>query len=55
MNNKVRKTLYSIKQFLKNPRIPISYKGMLLSDIVIGQVLNFYYCYIVIDIIIINF
>jgi len=38
MNNKVRKALYSIKGFLKNPHIPIPYKRMLFSAIVIGQV-----------------
>jgi len=38
MNNKVRNTLYSIKEFLKNPHIPIPYKRMLFSAIVIGQV-----------------
>jgi len=36
MNNKVRKALYPIKGFLKNPRIPIPYKRMLFSAIVIG-------------------
>ena len=38
MNNKVRYALYSIKGFLKNPHIPILYKWMLFSAIVIGQV-----------------
>ena len=38
MNNKVRKALYFIKRFLKNPNIPIPYKRMLFSAIVIGQV-----------------
>ena len=38
MNNKVRNALYSIKGFLKNPHIPIPYKRMLFSAIVIGQV-----------------
>jgi len=38
MNNKVRKALYFIKKFLKNPNIPIPYKRMLFSAIVIGQV-----------------
>ena len=38
MNNKVRKALYSIKGFLKNPYIPIPYKRMLFSAIEIGQV-----------------
>jgi len=38
MNNKVRNELYSIKGFLKNPHIPIPYKRMLFSAIVIGQV-----------------
>ena len=38
MNNKVRNALYSIKGFLRNPHIPISYKRMLFSAIVIGQV-----------------
>ncbi len=38
MNNKVRKALYSIKGFLKNPHIPIPFKRMLFSAIVIGQV-----------------
>ena len=41
MNNKVRNALYSIKGFLKNPHIPISYKRMLFSVIVIGQVLYY--------------
>ena len=37
--NKVRNALYySIKGFLKNPHIPIPYKRMLFSAIVIGQV-----------------
>jgi len=35
MNNKVNKTHYSIKRFLKNPHIPIPYKRMLFSVIVI--------------------
>jgi len=39
MNSKVRKALYFIKGFLKNPHIPIPYKRMLFSAIVIGQVL----------------
>jgi len=34
----VRKELYSIKGFLKNPHILIPYKGMLFSAIVIGRV-----------------
>ena len=38
MYNKVRNALYSIKEFLKNPYIPIPYKRMLFSAIVIGQV-----------------
>jgi len=38
INNKVRIVLYSIKEFLKNPHIPIPYKRMLFSTIVIGQV-----------------
>ena len=38
MNNKVRNVFYSIKGFLKNPHIPIPYKRMLFSAIVIGQV-----------------
>ena len=37
-NNKVRKALYSIKGFLKNPHISIPYKRMLFSAIVIGKV-----------------
>jgi len=41
MNNKVRNALYSIKGFLKNLHIPISYKRMLFSAIVIGQVLYY--------------
>ena len=36
--NEVRKALYSIKGFLKNSHIPIPYKRMLFSAIVIGQV-----------------
>ena len=38
MNNKDRNALYSIKGFLKNPHIPIPYKRMLFSTIVIRQV-----------------
>ena len=38
MNNKVGNALYSIKGFLKNPHIPLTYKGMLFSVIVIRQV-----------------
>jgi len=38
INNKARNALYSIKGFLKNPHIPIPYKRMLFSAIVIGQV-----------------
>ena len=38
MNNKVRNVLHSIKGFLKNPHIPIPYKRMIFSTIVIGQV-----------------
>jgi len=39
MNNKIRKApLYFIKEFLKNPHIPIPYKRMLFSAIVIGQI-----------------
>ena len=41
MNNKVRNALYSIKGFLKNPHIPIPYKRMLFSAIVIGQVTHY--------------
>jgi hypothetical protein len=41
MNNKVRKSLYSIKGFLKNPHIPIPYKRMLFYAIVIGQILYY--------------
>jgi len=38
-SNKVRNALYySIKGFLKNPHIPIPYKRMLFSAIVIRQV-----------------
>ena len=33
-----KNALYSIKGFLKNPHIPILYKRMLFSAIVIGQV-----------------
>jgi hypothetical protein len=40
-NNKVRKALYSIKGFLTNSHIPIPYKRMLFSAIVIGQVLYY--------------
>ena len=42
MNNKVRKALYSNKGFLYNPHIPLPYKGMLFSAIVIGQVFQYY-------------
>ena len=35
---KLEIALYSIKGFLKNPHIPIPYKRMLFSAIVIGQV-----------------
>jgi hypothetical protein len=38
MNNKVRNTLYFMKGFLINPYIPIPYKQMLFSAIVIGKV-----------------
>jgi len=38
MSNKVGNALYSIKGFLKNLHIPIPYKRMLFSAIVIGQV-----------------
>jgi len=38
MNNKVRKALYFIKGFLKNPHIPIPYKRLLFLAIVIEQV-----------------
>ena len=38
VNNKVRNALYSIKGFLKNLHIPIPYKRMLFSAIVIGHV-----------------
>jgi len=41
MNNKVRKALYSIKGFLKNPHIPIPYKPIFFYFIVIGQVSYF--------------
>jgi len=41
INNKVRKTIYSIKGFFKNPHIPIPYKRILFSAIVIGQVLYY--------------
>jgi hypothetical protein len=37
INNKVKKALYSIKGFLKIPHIPIPYKRMLFSVIVIEQ------------------
>ena len=35
MNNKVRKAVYSIKGFLENLHIPIPYKRMLFSAIII--------------------
>jgi hypothetical protein len=41
MNNKVRNTLYFMKGFLINPYIPIPYKQMLFSAIVIGKVSNY--------------
>jgi len=41
MNNKVRKVLYFIKGFLKNPHILIPQKSMIFSAVVIGQVLYF--------------
>jgi len=37
MNNKVGKALYSIKGFFNNYHIPIPYKRMLFSTIIIGQ------------------
>jgi len=37
MDNKIRKAFYSLKGFLKNPHIPIPYKRMLFSAIVVGQ------------------
>ena len=41
MDNKIRKAFYSLKGFLKNPHIPIPYKRMLFSAIVIGQVTHY--------------
>jgi len=38
INNKVRKALYSIKEFHKNPHIYIPYKRMLFSTIVILEI-----------------
>ena len=38
MNNKVRKALYNVRGFLKNPLIPIPFKRSVLSAIVISRV-----------------
>ena len=36
--NKVRKDLYSIKGFLKNPLVPIKFKELVLKSVVISKV-----------------
>ncbi|OUM62863.1 hypothetical protein PIROE2DRAFT_10724, partial [Piromyces sp. E2] len=38
MNNKVRKALFKVRGFLKNPLIPIPFKRSVISSVVLGIV-----------------
>ena len=41
MNNKVRKALYSVSNFLRNPKIPIPFKKTIINSIVISRISYF--------------
>jgi len=41
MNNKVNNALFSVSNFLRNPRIPIPFKKIILNSIVISRVSYF--------------
>ena len=41
MNNKVNNALFSVSNFLRNPRIPIPFKKIILNSIVITKVSYF--------------
>jgi len=41
MNKKVNNALYSVSNFLRNPKIPIPFKKIILNSIVISKVSYF--------------